>query len=206
METKNLAILGLILAFFIPLAGLIVGAVALSKINKGGGEGKGVAIAAVVISCVGMLALPILFFVFLPLLYFGAMDPGALIVDRCELQMGLSCGDFMISSFEDNIQIKLQNGMGQGILLTSVTATGLRDATGMTCTKDFSGESWEGKPGLHIKNGETGDVILDCTASISDLKRDELQRFDLEVIYYNDASEKTYSHTMKGALMAEVEY
>ncbi|MCP3686240.1 MAG: DUF4190 domain-containing protein [bacterium] len=205
METKDLAVLGLILAFFVPIAGLIIGAVALSKIKNQGGEGKGAAIAAIIIGCLGFVIVPIMFFTIF-MAYFGVVSPTPILPEKCELQMGLRCVDFMISSFDDNIQIKLQNGMGQGILLTSMTATGTGDAAGVTCTKEYSGESWEGKPGLHIENGDTGDVILDCTSSISELKRDEKQRFNLEIVYYNDASEKTYSHTMNGRMMAEVVY
>ncbi|MCP3686239.1 MAG: DUF4190 domain-containing protein [bacterium] len=210
MQTKNLAILGLILAFLIPLAGFIVGIIALSRINKQGGEGKGVAIAAVAISCIGMIlvlifVIPFVFVIIGSLSYFGVMEPGNFVPERCELQMGLNCIDYKPSAFFNNMEFSLQNTMGKGIILTSMSTTGLRDAAGITCTNEFSEVKWEpGKPGAHMSNGDSLSVTLDCTGSLSELKGDAIQRFDIEVVYYNDDAEPQYSHTMKGSLMAYV--
>jgi hypothetical protein len=54
-KTNTLAIFGLILAFFIPLIGLILSIVGLSQINKSRQSGKGLAVAGIVISAVNML-------------------------------------------------------------------------------------------------------------------------------------------------------
>ena len=48
-KTNVLAIVGLILAFFFPLIGAILGHVALSQIKKTGESGRGLALAAVII-------------------------------------------------------------------------------------------------------------------------------------------------------------
>ncbi|MBN2454052.1 DUF4190 domain-containing protein [Candidatus Woesearchaeota archaeon] len=72
MENKNLAIIALVLAFFFPLVGLIIGIVALVKINKEGGEGKGMAIAAIVIGAIMTLLAPVLFGA---IAYFGILSP-----------------------------------------------------------------------------------------------------------------------------------
>lgn len=48
-RTNVLAIIGLILAIFFPLVGAIVGHVALSQIKKTGEEGRGLALAAVIV-------------------------------------------------------------------------------------------------------------------------------------------------------------
>ncbi len=48
-RTNVLAIIGLILAIFFPIVGAIVGHVALSQIKKTGEEGRGLALAAVIV-------------------------------------------------------------------------------------------------------------------------------------------------------------
>lgn len=51
-STNGFAIAGFVLAFFFPLLGIIFGAMGISKANKMGGSGKGLAIAAVIISSI----------------------------------------------------------------------------------------------------------------------------------------------------------
>jgi uncharacterized protein YacL len=48
-RTNVLAIVGLILSIFFPLVGAIVGHVALAQIKKTGEEGRGLALAAVIV-------------------------------------------------------------------------------------------------------------------------------------------------------------
>lgn len=55
MSNKNLAILGLVLSFLIPLAGLIISAVALNKFKESGEtDGKGLAMAGLIIGIIIM--------------------------------------------------------------------------------------------------------------------------------------------------------
>ena len=56
MTNKNLAILGLVLSFLIPLAGLIISAVALNKFKQSGEtDGKGLATAGLIIGIILMV-------------------------------------------------------------------------------------------------------------------------------------------------------
>jgi hypothetical protein len=48
-RTNVLAIVGLILAIFVPLIGAIIGHIALNQIKKTGEDGRGVALAAVIV-------------------------------------------------------------------------------------------------------------------------------------------------------------
>lgn len=54
-KTNTMAVIALILAFFIPLIGLILGIVAISQIKKRNEGGKGLAIASIVVSIVIMV-------------------------------------------------------------------------------------------------------------------------------------------------------
>lgn len=51
-KTNTLAIVSLILAFFIPLVGAILGHVAMGQIKKTGEQGRGIALAGVIIGWV----------------------------------------------------------------------------------------------------------------------------------------------------------
>lgn len=61
--TNTLAIIALISSFFISLAGVICGHIALGQIKKSGEQGRGLALAGVIIGYIG-LALGILWIVF----------------------------------------------------------------------------------------------------------------------------------------------
>lgn len=51
-KTNTLAIVSLILAFFIPLVGAILGHVAMGQIKKTGEQGRGIALAGVILGWV----------------------------------------------------------------------------------------------------------------------------------------------------------
>jgi hypothetical protein len=67
-RTNVLAIVAFILAFFISIAGVIVGFIALSQIKRTGEGGRGLALAAVILGFV-FLALGIIFVIFWVVLF-----------------------------------------------------------------------------------------------------------------------------------------
>lgn len=54
-ESNTKALVGFILAFFLPIVGLILGIMGLKASNEMNGEGKGLSIAAIIISSVSMV-------------------------------------------------------------------------------------------------------------------------------------------------------
>lgn len=68
-EKNDLAVAGLILAIFIPLAGLIVSGMALSKANKLNGKGRGLAVLGLLISLIYYM-----FFIISIVYYFNLMS------------------------------------------------------------------------------------------------------------------------------------
>ena len=55
MDNKTMSILGLVLAFIVPIAGVIISAIALNKMKQAGvEEGKGLAMAGLIIGIVIM--------------------------------------------------------------------------------------------------------------------------------------------------------
>jgi peptidyl-prolyl cis-trans isomerase B (cyclophilin B) len=72
--TNALAIVGLILAIFFPIIGAILGHVALSQIKKTGEEGRGLALAAVIVGwTLTGLAIVAVIVSFIPFLVLGGM-------------------------------------------------------------------------------------------------------------------------------------
>lgn len=69
-ETKNtMAIVGFVFSFFIPIVGLICSIIGLKKVGLCGGNGKGLAIAGIVISILSWVFTAILSYIWiLPLL------------------------------------------------------------------------------------------------------------------------------------------
>lgn len=69
-QTNGCAIAGLVLAFFMPLIGLILSIVGLAKVKSCGGEGKGLAIAGLVLSILFIvLYIVIVYFFLLPIIF-----------------------------------------------------------------------------------------------------------------------------------------
>ena len=53
MDTKTMSIVGLVLGFLVPIAGIIVSAIALNKMKQSGiEEGKGMAMAGLIIGII----------------------------------------------------------------------------------------------------------------------------------------------------------
>ena len=63
-KTNVLAIVGIILAFFVPLVGVILGFVARSQIKRTGEKGSGLALAAIIIGLAIIVIYVIGFIVF----------------------------------------------------------------------------------------------------------------------------------------------
>jgi hypothetical protein len=179
MKDKTLAIIALITSILFPLVGLILGIIALRKINKEGGEGKGMAIAAIILS--------IIFMIFSTLIligafaYFGVLNPSKLLTNKCQMPVGITCTDFRVSSTKD-IQIVLRNNLG--INLKDVTLTASR------CTSSNSQD---------INNGEQKSFVL----SSCSLTKGERYSGDVDIEYTN--AQTGIDYKIKGSILSTVE-
>ena len=72
-KTNTLAIISLVLAFFISLGAVITGHIALNQIKKTGENGRGLALAGLVLGYIGLVAslIVIVFAVIFPILVLG---------------------------------------------------------------------------------------------------------------------------------------
>jgi hypothetical protein len=123
------------------------------------------------------------------LAYFGVLNPQNLLPDRCEMQQGFYCKDYVITDQAaatlDDITFTFQNGRGTGMMVTDVIVTGSGDLSAVVCgdgattpanvLADCDGDtvvddqvatpaqcSWAGKDGLHIENGASANLQILC--------------------------------------------
>jgi hypothetical protein len=186
METKTLAILAFIFAFVIPLVGLILGIVAVSKISKGEGEGKGLAIAAIAIGAVFTLIVPILLVCIGSLAYFGVMNPSAVLPEKCSFPISLTCVDWSVTP--NSINLILQNGAGRDMMINSIEATS--NALVSPCYSTAV---------TNVRNGEKASFnFAGCNYQPTG---NEKNRYDV-VVTYTWADNPTITHTMAGELLA----
>jgi hypothetical protein len=201
-KTNTLAIVAFILAFLMPIVGLILGIIALVQLNSNPGEkGKGLAIAAIIISIV--LPLAVVVFFILSLASFGVLSPNAMLPSRCMLPAGFDCADFAVgANGEDNIKIAVRNGGGWDIAITDLTATpGEGNPMQGTCTASPTGTD-----ALAITNYGVTTITLNCPpGSLASLSKDpgKKYRWTLNFEYYTSIDPES-RRTMSGELTASV--
>jgi hypothetical protein len=120
-KTNVMAIFALVFAFIFPLVGLILGFIALSKIKKTGEGGRGLAIAALIISALLFLVNLVFLIVFMSA-FFGVLDPQKLLPEKCQSTAGLDCISLAVIT-EDTVTFALRNSLGESIIITDVTSS-----------------------------------------------------------------------------------
>ncbi len=182
--SKTLSIIAFILAFILPLVGLILGIVALVKINRGQAEGKGLAVAAIVLGAIFTLVLPVLVFIG-GLAYFGVLSPSTRIPDKCTFPILMSCVDYKVTS--DSITLQLQNA-GRDMIVNSLVATS--EAVQGSCSSSGTVTLLNGASKLFSLTG----------CNFKDTGRD-MNRYEITMNYVF-ANAPSISHTLTGELLA----
>lgn len=148
-KTNTLAVLSLVFSFFFQLVGLILGIIALKQIKEKGEEGRGLAIAGIIISIVGMVFTLIL----LTLIIIGG------VAANTELNDNAANSD---SSIFDGEAETVESRLGRAFELdgTTVTVTNLRDY-------NSDSQYYQPEPGnkfinvdVEVKNNTTKDIAL----------------------------------------------
>ena len=155
------------------------------------------------------------------LAYFGVLNPQNLLPEKCTLPMGLYCKDHIIKQGGNgSVSLKLENGMGRGIMIRNITVDGANgqvvhdcfiNLTNTTACADNVDEEddcgYNSIDGWHIANGDMGSVTINCS-SVDEFTGKT--KADITLVYCSDTSMDdpdcaAYSHTMEGDLMAKVE-
>jgi len=160
------------------------------------------------------------------LAYFGVLNPTIMLPEKCTLQMGLYCKDHLISIapvenvdpkeyVNNSIYLKLENGMGKGIIITEMNVTGDLINCGVIASDATSGSLWNdnynGNAGIHIDQGDDRTIMIDGTGSGGSWKNCSIiskigkTKGDIRIRWYYDDATPTFTHTMSGELLAVVE-
>ncbi len=190
MDNKTLAIIALVLAFLFPIAGLILGIVALVKIkNSVDKNGKGFALAAVIISGVAFIfSLFLIISVIGSLAYFGVLSPATMLPEKCTFPVGITCIDF--AATQTSISLILQNGEGRDMKISSVEFTG--DAVNGDCKASVN---------MEVANGGKVEVkATGCKLDSGDLEKARIG----VVVNYAWVDSLTLERTMQGVLLTTI--
>jgi len=145
------------------------------------------------------------------LAYFGVLNPQNLLPEKCTLPMGLYCKDHIIKGgTPGSISLKIENGMGQGIMITSINITGQIlncPIINLKTTAPGGADKYNLLDGWHLANGKDGSVTITCT---SVAKFSGKTKGDITLVYCDDTSVNDidcskFAHTMEGELLAKVE-
>lgn len=146
------------------------------------------------------------------LAYFGVLNPQNLLPEKCTLPMGLYCKDHLIKEgTPGSILFRLENGMGQGIMIRDINITG--EVLSGCDTNDKTADTYNGITGWHLANGDSDTVTITCTSVASFSGK---AKGDITIIYCSDTpggatngERETncakFVHTMEGELLARVE-
>jgi uncharacterized protein (UPF0333 family) len=141
------------------------------------------------------------------LAYFGVMNPQRYLPPRCVFPSGISCASAVVKQGSNQINLRLVNGGGGGIIISNITAVpGVGNSLGFNCTA-AAGPGWGTISNVyHMANGEAGDYTLNCGAIPSTMVNPDLKyRWALVVTYYDDTATAAYATTMSGELYRPVD-
>lgn len=166
------------LGWLIWIAGAVLAIVAFVKC-KTSEQGKGMAIAAIVIFAVSLVVTLLLGFIG-AMAYFGVLSPNNFLPDQCSMMDGISCMDYSVS--KDGVQLSLANNLGVTIENVQVEMSG-----------DCSGQqSFE-----QVENG--GKMIANLC---SDLPSGRFKG-NITVTYFKEG--ESIQHTATGEVMAKIQ-
>ena len=118
------------------------------------------------------------------LAYFGVLNPSRFLPESCTLVPGLSCVDH-VANADGNIQLHIQNGMGQD--LAAFTVTAIIDGTACTAA------------GMDpFPDSVDNTFIVDCGAALTAGSR---LKADIHVTFTSEAG---LDHTEVGQLVTKI--
>ena len=128
------------------------------------------------------------------LIYFGVLDLGKLLPDKCETGSSLICENYLVDSI-DGVKIEIRNKLGRNIGILDVEIVGVDDWEGLIdCSGSYVGDA--------LRNGDLGVISMDATACGVDTQLDQKIKAKLTLRYQVAGSSIT--QTEVGELQATV--
>lgn len=184
-KIPNIVIIAFVLSFILPIVGLVLGIIALKKVNKTEERsGKGLAIAAIVIGAV--LTIPAMIMIIGAMSYFMVLSPSTFIPERCVIQTGIECE---VNNLNNVMEISIKNRMGRNLVSQSLTLT----------YEHFSCSSNKEE----IIEADETLVFNFEECQLSDLGQRKI-RFDLDFVYYPEEAGEQFKTSAKGNFIIDL--
>lgn len=144
------------------------------------------------------------------LAYFGVLNPTILLPERCTLQLGLGCKNYLVLD-NNTMYFELENRMGKGIIIEKVNVSGqvMNCAVNLADPASPWNDGFGGKNGLHIENGQSRIFAISNSTtatweSCTTLPKIGKTRADIKVNWFFDDANVLFTHTMTGELLVEI--
>lgn len=106
------------------------------------------------------------------LMYFGVLDLGALLPDKCNTGSKITCEQFVVENVAQGVQLEFVNRVGKNIQNVVVTITGLEDWTGVDGSQNL---------GATIYNN--GQTIIVNTPGVALTNREGRYKARIDIAY-----------------------
>jgi len=131
------------------------------------------------------------------LAYFGILNPGKILPNRCTFGSEFQCVDYQISATANTFKLRLKSAVGEPIDVSAMTLSS-EGATQYTCsTPPTNPASW--KPGQIIDLAWSG-----CNSAAAGLVVDEKGKILITMKYNSVSSGSTYTREVKGEILSTV--
>ncbi len=208
-KTPGIAIAAIIFAILLPIVGIILGIIALVKINKTeSGEGKGLAIAAIVVGVImALIILPVLMMILIgSIAYYGILDPGRFLPDRCQFENPILCTENFIiqKSITGTLEVELINNYGSQILVTNAVVEDI-EGKKLGCDEILldNVSIAKGNQEMVWEQGSRKNLVVNCVNG-DRLDIQESARFEIEMQWYPSNYEPSKSRIVRGEIFSRV--
>lgn len=142
-------------------------------------------------------AILIVLIVISALAYFGVLNPQNLLPSKCTLPSGWSCTDYVVTGgATGEVKIKILNGMGTALKITSFNAT--LDTGASSCQSDTTIV-------YNLSNAQSIDLATQACSISDQMIGGGKYRWNLIIKYYPEGSDPSYTKTIQGELFTTVE-
>ncbi len=198
-----LGIIGLVLCW-VPLLGqllligaIICGVIGLHKIKTDNTlEGKGMAIAGIVMGGIGLL---ISVFAFIGMMaYFGVLSPNNMLPEKTQFKAPISAYESELNTQTNSLEVAFQNSLGGPITLPMTTSVASEQCLNPTLTGQYAGQAIT--PSTQIPNGGAFTLKWTCNPSGKNPRAGDDFRADISFGYVSVDSGMMRTHV--GSVMS----
>ena len=143
--------------------------------------------------------------------FFGILNPKKLLPDRCAFSSDISCKDFVVSTEPDQVMLKLQNNVGEAIVIDSFALDSETGTLGCSDAKDSNGvfdivTYSSGSSGYVWDRGATWDITFSgCDLGAVGFFEGNKEKILIKLNYFMADSTSAYLHLSEGEVVSTIQ-